>query len=310
MSLVLRVLPALALFAAASGSGLAQAACPAVPAPTTIGAGAELVSLEGPLSAIDPVDRTVTVIGTCVTIPVGLLIDTDADGVGDITFDELVAPGLITPIGGSMIIDATATVDLAGNTTFIATNPYFEFGEHVVVGPLMSVDATAGTFVVAGTTVTMNTDPRIPAELWDLGGNTIAIEDMVGFEGTVVSAEGYFRNNQVNARMVETEVVQVTEGSDTVVIERAQYRISKRQIEVRGQVTAHSVTGAFTTTVSVDVNCDGTAESPTQAVVVDPVLGLGEFRFISGNNAFTTTPTVACVTSPLGGTAQRAVDAR
>jgi hypothetical protein len=53
----------------------------------------------------------VTVIGTCVNIPAGLLIDTDADAVGDITLDELMDPSLYSPLGGTIILTGVAAID-------------------------------------------------------------------------------------------------------------------------------------------------------------------------------------------------------
>jgi hypothetical protein len=131
--------PAYLATASAAFSGVAAAACPAHAAPV-IAPGDGILSVEGPVSAIDLVDRTVTVVGTCINIPATMLIDTSFDGVGDITLDQLVTGGATSPIGGTMIIDADVTTDLAGNVVYTATNPYFDFGENVVVGPLISVD--------------------------------------------------------------------------------------------------------------------------------------------------------------------------
>ncbi len=288
-------------------AGPAFAACPTLAGPATLAAGAEFLEVEGPVSAIDTVDRTVTVIGTCVNIPAGLLIDTDADAVGDITLDELMDPSLYSPLGGTIILTGVAAIDGLGNIGYTADSVFFEFGEHVLAGPLVSVDSVAGTFVVGTSTVTINTDPRMPGDILDLGGNLISINDMLGYEGTLVAAEGYFRGGIHYARLVETEVVVPGVGTDTVVIERAQYRSSKRSVQVRGQVTASPVDGSFASTVSIDVGCNGTVDN-VASTIVDPVLGLAEFRYQSGNNAFATAPANVCVTSPNGGTATRVMD--
>ena len=149
-------IPRLALVATASLalSGVAAAACPALPAPV-IAPGDGILSVEGPVSAIDLVDRTVTVVGTCINIPATMLIDTSFDGIGDITLDQLVTGGATSPIGGTMIIDADVTTDVAGNVVYTATNPYFDFGENVVVGPLISVDPLTSSFVVGHSTIIM-----------------------------------------------------------------------------------------------------------------------------------------------------------
>ena len=287
--------------------GSAFAACPTLAGPATLAPGAEVLEVEGPVTVIDTVDRTVTVTGTCVNIPATLLIDTDADTIGDITLDELADPSLYSPLGGTIILTGDAAIDGLGNISYTANGVYFEFGEHVLVGPLVSVDPVGGTFVVGGTTVTLNTDPRMPGDIWDLGGNLIGISDMLGYEGTLVGAEGYFRGGIHYARLVETEVIVPGAGTDTVVIERAQYRASKRSVQVRGQVTASPVDGSFASTVAIDVGCNGTIDN-TATTIVDPVLGLAEFRYQSANNAFATAPANVCVTSPNGGTATRVMD--
>lgn len=293
------------IFAASTAafSGVAAAACPALPAPV-IAPGDGLLSVEGPVSAIDLVDRTVTVVGTCINIPATMLIDTSFDGIGDITLDQLVTGGATSPIGGTMIIDADVTTDVLGNVVYTATNPYFDFGEHVVVGPLISVDPLTSSFVVGHSTIIMNTDARLPSNLWDLGGNSMTIADMVGWEGSVVTAQGYFAGGVINATTVETMVIVPVAGSDTVSIFKADYRASKRSVDVRGQTTAHSVTGAYAASVNIDLACDGTVEN-VAAVIVDPATGLGDWRWVSGNNVSAANPGTVCVTSPLGGTATR-----
>ena len=299
-----RIFTTLSAAALLAASGAAQAACPAVAGPATLAAGADVLEVEGPVSAIELTDRTVTVIGTCVNLPAGLLIDTDADTIGDITLDQLVDPSLYSPLGGTIILSGTAAIDGTGNIVYTADSVYFEFGEHVLVGPLVSVDATAETFVVGGTTVQMNTDPRMPGDVLDLGGNTIGVADMLGYEGTLAAAEGYFRSGVHNARIVETEVIVPVVGTDTVVISRADYRSSKRSVDVRGQTTAQSGTGTFSSTVNIDLACNGTIDN-VATVIVDPVLNLGDFRWTSANNVAASNPGSVCVTSPLGGTASR-----
>jgi len=121
-------------------SGSAFAACPVIPS-APLGAGADIIAIEGPLSALDTVDRTMTVMGSCLTVPVGMLIDTSGDGIGDVTLDDLATLGLRSPIGGTVIGDALATVDGAGNLSMSLTTIYFEYGEQVFVGPLVSVAA-------------------------------------------------------------------------------------------------------------------------------------------------------------------------
>lgn len=284
------------------------APCPAAPVPAGFALlpGAEVFGVEGPVSALDPVARTVVVAGTCVNVPVGQLVDVDGDGTGEVPFESLVS-GVNgrAPTSGTMIIDGDVTVDASGNLVFTSTLPYFEFGEHVIVGPLVSADPAAGTFVVGHTTVEMNVDARQPSLLLDLGGDEIEIADLQGWEGTVVGAGGYMNDGRLRGTIVETEVIPTVVGSDSVAIERAQHRTSKGTVDIRGQVTAQEGTGQFVASVNIDVLCNGTIDN-VATVTVDAGLNVGDWRWTSGNNAFNgiTTASTVCVTSALGGSAQ------
>lgn len=81
---------------------------------------------------------------------------------------------------------------------------------------------------------------------------------------------------------------------DTMTITVAQVRLDKRELEVRGQVSAQSGSGAFAPSVAIDANCDGNMDA-TAAVTVDPVLQLGDFRYRSPRNAFIAPPSTVCV---------------
>lgn len=268
--------------------------------------GADALSLEGGVLAIDVAARTINVDGSVVHIPATLRIDTDGDGVGDITFEQLTASNLRSAVGGYMAVEADVA-SVNGLARFTANAAYFEFGEHVVVGALMAVNAQTGTFMIAGTPVRLSTDARIPAKVVDLGGNSIALADMAGWEGTQAAVEGYMLDGVLRAKLVETDVVLPAAGSDAIVIEKALYNPSKRSIEVRGTITAHPTTGAFAPNVQIDLSCDGLGIINAN-VVPDLALGQGEWRWKSANNAVPTNPGSVCVRSTLGGNAQRATN--
>lgn len=257
----------------------------------TLWPGASVLSLEGGVLAIDPATRTVNI---------------DGDGVGDITFEQLTASNLRSAIGGYMAVEADVT-SVNGLARFTANAAYFEFGEHVVVGALMAVNAQAGTFTIAGTPVRLSTDARIPAKVLDLGGNPITLADMAGWEGSLAAVEGYMQDGVLRAKIVETDVVMPAAGSDTIVIEKALYNASKRSIEVRGTITAHPATGAFAPNVQIDLSCDGLGII-NATVVPDLALGQGEWRWKSANNAVPTNPGSVCVRSSSGANAQRATN--
>lgn len=272
----------------------------------TLWPGADGLNLEGGVLAIDVAARTINVDGSVVHIPATLRIDTDGDGVGDITFEQLTASNLRSVVGGYMAIEAdVASVD--GLARFTANAAYFEFGEHIVAGALMAVNAQAGTFMVAGTPVQLSTDVRIPAKVVDLGGDPIALADMAGWEGSQAAVEGYMLDGVLRAKLVETDVVLPTLSSDAIVIEKALYNPGKRSIEVRGTITAHPATGAFAPNVQIDLSCDGLGIINAN-VVPDLAIGQGTWRWKSANNAVPTNPGSVCVRSTLGGNAQRATN--
>lgn len=288
--------------------GVAAAACPQIPAPP-LDVGAEFLELEGPLQAVDPVGRTITVFGTCIDVPVGMLVDTSGDGVGDVTLEQLAATTPRTALGGTIALTGAGVVAPGGLISYTADAVYFEFAEHVVVGPLLSFDAAAGTFVVGGTTVRMNTDPRIPAEVLDAGANVITFADLAEAVGAGVTVEGYYENGVLYAKVVESELILAEPGLDAVAITRADFRAARGELEVRGQTTPQAVTGFVTTTVTLDVQCDGL---DLVAVAVTPNADApgGIFTYRSPRNRFPASSTRVCVASPLGGTAERALTIR
>jgi hypothetical protein len=307
MSLRTPLAAALALLGLAA-PGLAAAACPQIPAPA-LGVDAELLELEGPLQAVDPVGRTITVLGTCVDVPVGMLLDTSGDGVGDITLEQLAATTPRTALGGTIALTGAGVVAPGGLISYAADAIYFEFAEHVVVGPLLNFDAAAGTFLVGGTTVRMNTDPRVPADVIDAGANVISFADLADAIGTSVTVEGYFEGGVLYAKIVETELILTEPGVDAVAITRADFRAARGELEVRGQTTPQEVTGFVTTTVTLDVQCDGL---DLVAVPVTPNADApgGIFTYRSPRNRFPASSTRVCVTSPLGGADERALSIR
>jgi hypothetical protein len=211
-------------------------------------------------------------------------------GVGDVTLDALATQGSRTPIGGTIIANGTSAVDAAGNLSVTLTDVCFEYGEHVILGPLVSVDPVAGTFVVNGTTVRMNQDVLLPSDLFDLGFNPIGVSDMVGFEGTLVAVQGWWDGSFLNGTLVETEVVVANPVVDTVALDRARWTQSRGQLEVRGLVSFLPGTTTVAASVTIDPSCDGVG---TIAVAVVPDVTGGTFTYRSANNAYRTNPGTA-----------------
>ena len=301
------IAPAL-VAAALLSPGLASAACPLLNAPQ-LELGAEFLELEGPLFSVDVVGRTLSVLGTCVNVPVGMLVDTDGDTLGDITLEQLAATSPRTALGGTIALSGAAVATPAGQISYTADAVYFEFAEHVVVGPLIAVNIATGDFTVGGTPVRMNTDPRVPSIVLDAGGEVIPFAELAGALGGGVTAEGYFENGVLYAKVVETELLVAEPGIDTVAITRADFRAGRGELEVRGQTSPQTGTGDVATSVTIDVACDG-LDLVTTAVNPNADAPGGIFNYRSPRNRFPAGSTRVCVTSQLGGSAERALDVR
>ena len=274
----------------------------------TLWPGAEVIMVEGEIEAFDAVNRTVTIDGTVVQIPATLLIDVTGDGVGDITFSDMVNPAYSSPIGADMILDGVAS-SVNGLARFTATTAYFAFGEQVIVGPLINVDAALGTFQVAGTTCKMSPDPRMRPKLLDLGSNQMSLSAMAGWEGSAVSVGGYLGADGILYGTEVLTAVIVPSVHDSIAIEKALWTASKRQIDMVGTVTAHPTTKQIASTVQLDLSCDGLG-IVSATVIPDPALGLGTWKYRSNTNAVPVNPGTVCGSTSLGGTVQRTVDVK
>lgn len=278
---------------------------------------ASVWDVEGKITSFDRVNRTMTANGMTMSIPPTVLIKTnDLDQpVGNITFDFLTDPALEavrTVIGGTAIAGGAAvfTAEVGGTCmSLVADSVFVELAENGLIGPLMSVDVAGGSFVVNGATIRMNTDPRFPSDLHDLGGNPITVADLVGNEGALMDVGGYFDPvaGVLFGTLVEAPILTVQPGKDTVAIERAQGRLG--EMRVRGLVSRHPDTGLFVASVNVfagtinaaGTGCDGSLLGPA---AVDAVDGSFEFRL---RQAGFVPPANVCVASPGGGVAERSL---
>lgn len=280
-----------------------------IPIPVNLLPEARVTFIEGALQDFDLAARILVVNGTQVQVPTTLLVDTTGDGVGDITLAQLTNPALPTPIGGTIQATANLQANQSGHAAFIADTLYFEFGERVVVGPLVTVDSANGLFQVAGHQIRMSTDPRLSPRITDVGGSPITVADLVGFEGSLVSAEGYYDNGAYFAKFVETQALVPGTTVDGVGVFRALWDASKGQVDVRGTVTAHPTTGLIAPTVQLDLSCDGLG-LVTVNVVPGVVPTQGDFDWRSPVGAIPANPGSLCVRSANGGATQRGVDTK
>jgi hypothetical protein len=306
---------AMMFFAAVSANAQSEVPCSPVSSPP--GADAAVFEVEGKITAYDRTNRTVTVNGMTFAIPATLLVKTaDLDAtVGNISFEALTDPTAEASrsiIGGSTRssgIVASSTTTTGNCVSFVADSVYIEIAENVLVGPLSDVNVAGGSFRVNGVLVRMNPDARWPAELTDIGANPITLDKLAGFEGTLVTAEGYFDAtvNTLFAVAVETEVVQQQAGKDGVAITRTEGRTGNRELRVEGINTRNSQ-GVMATSVDVHagvMNATGTGCAGPRLGAATVLQTDGTWSFRQRNIA--TIPTSVCAVSPLGGVAQRAV---
>ncbi|HWS54901.1 MAG TPA: hypothetical protein VN228_12270 [Pyrinomonadaceae bacterium] len=317
-SFMLGLLTAFMMFAAVTAG--AQTA-PCVPVSHAPGAEAAVFEVEGKITAYDRTNRTVTTNGVTFAIPATLLVKTaDLDApVGNITFEALTDPSaesVRSIVGGSTrssgVITSSTTATGGNCISFVADSVFIEIAENVVSGSLSDLNVNDGSFRVNGALVRMNSDARWPANLTDIGGNAITLDKLVGFEGTLVTAEGYFdaTANTLFGVAVETEVVTQQPGKDGVAITRTEGRTGNRELRVEGVNTRNSQ-GVMSSTVDVHagvMNDTGTgcAGPRLGAATVSSVDGIWSFR----QRNIATIPTTVCAVSPLGGVAQRVVEIR
>ncbi|HEV3469244.1 MAG TPA: hypothetical protein VG148_07980 [Pyrinomonadaceae bacterium] len=307
----------LMFFAAARAS--AQTA-PCVPVSHAPQAAATTYEVEGKITAYDRTNRTITANGMTFGVPTTLLVKTeDLDApAGNITFEALTDPAAESSrsiIGGTAISvgDITTTSTAAGTcVSFVATSVFVEFAENVIAGVLSDVNVNDQSFRVNGALIRMNADARFPHKLQDAGGNEITIDKLLGFEGTLASAEGYFdaTQNVLFAVAAETEVITQQPGKDGVAITGAEGRTSDRELRVNGINTRNSQ-GQFAASVAIhagNINSTGTGCGGPQlgSATVSQLDGSWSFR----QRPAATIPTSVCAASPLGGVAERAVSIR
>jgi hypothetical protein len=293
----------------------------AVGVPTTVAPSADATvwDVEGKITGFDTTARTITANGMTFRVPDTMKIKTnDLDHpVGNI---EFTGPGSLTDpaleanrsiVGGTVIASGTVvTTPVVGGfcITYEPTTIYVELAENGVIGPLLSVDAAAGTFNVNGATVKMNDDPRFPSKLVDLAGQPVSFAQLESNIGVLVDVGGYFdtTTNTMRGTIVEADILTPQATTDTVTIDQAQY--SNQERRTRGLVSrkpdgqyAASVS-LFTGPKTATNTCGGTKLATT---AIDPADGGYDFRVRSVAN-----PRTVCVSSLGGGVAESAVTAK
>ena len=304
------------LFVLTSVTAMAQAPCTPVNIGPPTDPALQIFEVEGKIQSYNSTARTITANGMTIYIPTTVLVETrNLDLTGNITFANLTDATLEAQrsiVGGTVIAsgDIVFSSGPSGNCVSMnATQIFVEFAENGIVGLLSNVDPTAGTFRVNGVLVRMNTDPRFPKDILDVGSSQLTITDLASHEGEDISVGGYYdaAQNVLFGTLVETEFVKALPGQDGVAITRAEGRTGNRELRIEGQ-NARNPQGQFVPSVTVysggldsaGIQCIGTRLGTAAVSSVD---GSWEYR----QKPIATIPTQVCVKSPSGGVDASAV---
>jgi len=276
-------------------------------------------AVEGPVSAINPANQTITVQGMTVIVPADLVIA----GTNNITGANLSAlldanaPGRVRSIFASTTenpgysgatLRGDGVIEQTPNGRVFRLNAAaLELAENVLLGELDSVDPATNSFVVNGVTCRMNPDQRFPSKILDAGAEPMTLTDLATQVGTVIGVTGYFLNGVQYAVTVETEFVPTNPGADTVRITRAQGRArngNRSELNVVGVVTPFE---AGTTITLTDAN-NGTVLGTVAVTENVDIAGQGDFRFRRTN--LPSVPTRLRATSSNGGVHEVDVEIR
>lgn len=268
---------------------------------------------EGPITGYDTAAGTISVLGAAVQVPATLPIVTGPDYT--VSYAQLTDPALEatrTIVGGILIASGSlADTDADGCYDLVADAAEFLFDENVIVGalPLNSVDAASGTFWMAGTAIQMNTDPRIPSLLLDASSNPdITIADLQGFEGRIMSPEGYYENGAIRGAVVETDAYNVNPDGDNVIVIRSLWESDKQNLKVLGYVEPRGAAYVDiydgTESAANPEVCEGTFLARVATFEDPDALTQARFVWDSGEGTMPIMPAMTCTQSP-GGDATR-----
>lgn len=246
--------------------------------------------VQGPITGINPTARTITVGGMVCEIPPDLIID-GTTGITGATLSRLLdtaAPGRVRSIfqsglGEAPYSAATLTAEgltlVEGTTTrHVMSAAMVDFGENSIIGNVSSYNATTGSFVVNGVTCRMNPDQRFPAVVLSVAGTPMPASNLSRSVNTPVLAAGYFHQGVLYATSVETELVPLTPGADTVQVIRATARLRGNalgELRIDGVVQPFAANAVVTVSDSASGTVLGTA-AVTQSLTIP---GQGEFSF-------------------------------
>ena len=154
----------------------------------------ELFAVEGPVTSVGVINKTMTANGILFRIPDNVVIE-GTTGITGATLHLLrdnAAPNRVRSIFGAKRSSGFTTIatdivkiNAAGKRRHIAQTVFVEPAENVIIGTVLSVDVPNRSLNVNGITVKMNPDERFARP--DFAA-------LVGSVGSEVSVEGYFHN--------------------------------------------------------------------------------------------------------------------
>lgn len=177
--------------------------------------------------------------------------------------------------------------DGAGNRYYIPDlGLVIELAENVVGGLVTSHDQATGTFMVGNMLVMLNQDPRFPADVNGLGGSVIPSSvlwaELAINPNAHVDVIGHMIGEAfMFAQWIDTEFIDVT-APPTISAEQWLFRDDADRIRFRGFLDKpfdDTVGGNALLTLHVEFrNGAVTLLDRVEALVIDPVSGLGQYR--------------------------------
>ena len=282
-------------------------------------------TIEGPIDAIDPVNRIITVMGVPVEIPAAMPLDLTNNGGVPVTGATLqallddAAPNRVRSILKSGTTDpssywgavfrmrvGTQSPLAGGGFKYVASAPVsLALAEHTLVGISQSVDTVNNTWTINGVTCAVSPDARFKASIRDLGGQPIPVSGLVGVIGQPVSVVGYRYNNTLYAEQVDTAVVLPSNNPNSdavrVLFAKAVFNVKTASyaISIKGSVNPYDAGTIIT--ISDISNPLKPVTLGTTPLKVGAVAGLGDFvvtvnsktlptnlRFVSNHGGTTT----------------------
>jgi hypothetical protein len=260
--------------------------------------------IEGPITGVDPVTRTISVMGLVVAVPLNTAISSPTAKVnmGDLVGDPLPGRSERGFIGGTAI--ATGTVQADG--TYLASEVKVDPAENMLRGPIVSANpARMGRNGLGrGLELRPILDPRVPAgPVNNEYGFAVKLGSLL--PGTYAAAGAYYSSNDDILYFHTLEITgdaELVKAGNQVSIQRAHCRLRGRgrdEFQIRGGVT-NGTRAPIAVGTQVTFTLAQAVGSRTVSVNVIPAAeapGFGTYDIKVGNLTFPTDGCPASVTA-------------